>query len=214
MDAFNQFALAQAGMDQQTMMANQDAMNSFLMQQGLLDQQTGMANMDALNQFAMQQGLLDQQTGAMNMEAMNNFLMTQVGLDADAARYYADALNQASFANANLQEQAYLRELQAAGLLGDLSQLYGTQSLADLGMTADLGTLQRSILEQYYNAYPTQLQIASKLYGSLYPGLYAGTSMTGSGTSTTKEPFGSWFLPALMGSAAQAAGAYAGATRF
>ena len=202
MDAFNQFALAQSGYDQQTMLANQDAVNNFMLQQGLLDQQTGQLNMDALNQFSMQQGLLDQQTGQYNTDALNNFLMTQIGLDADASRYYADAINQASFANADLQEQAYLRELQAAGMLGDLSQLYGTQSLADLGMTADLGTLQRSLEAEYLNAYPTQLQLAGNLYSQLYPGLYTGTSMTGTNTSKTGGT-GTW-LPQLAGSAMQA----------
>jgi hypothetical protein len=202
MEALNQYGLQQGAMDQQAGLASMDAMNNFALQQGLIDQQTGAMNMDALNQFAMQQGLLDQQTGQFNTDALNNFLMTQVGLDADSARYYADALNQASFQNANLTEQSYLRDLQSAGLLGDLSQLYGTQSLADLGMTADLGSLQRSLEAEYLNAYPTQLQLAGNLYSQLSPSLYSGATMTG--TSTAKEGgTGSW-LPQLAGSALQA----------
>lgn len=197
-----QYGLTQGSMDQQANLANQDSINNFLMQQGLLDQQTGTLNMEAMNQFALQQGLLDQQTGQYNTDALNNFLMTQVGLDADAARYYADALNQASFANADLTEQAYLRELQAAGMLGDMSQLYGTQSLADLGMTADLGTLQRSLEAEYLNAYPTQLQLAGNLYSQLSPTLYSGGTMTGTSTSKTGGT-GTW-LPQLAGSAMQA----------
>lgn len=201
MDAINQFAMAQGGFDQQTALANQDALNNFAMQQGLLDQQTGQFNADALNNFAMQQGLLDQQTGAMNMEALNNFLITQVGLDADSSRYYADALNQASFANANLLEQSYMRDLQAAGLFGDLGQTYGQQSLADLGMTANLGEMQRGIESEYLNAYPTQLQLAGGLYSQLYPGLYSGSNMVGTGK---EGGLGSW-LPQVAGSAMQAA---------
>jgi hypothetical protein len=198
----NQFQMQQGSFDQQTNLANQDAVNNFMLQQGLFDQQTGQLNTDAMNQFALQQGLLDQQTGTLNMEATNNFLMTQLGLDADAARYYADALNQASFQNADLTEQSYLRDLQAAGLYGDLSQQYSTQSLADLGMTADLGTLQRSLEAEYLNAYPTQLQLAGNLYSQLSPTIYSGAAMTGTNTSKTGGT-GTW-LPQLAGSAMQA----------
>lgn len=206
----NQYGLAQGSLDQQTQLANQDAMNSFMMQQGLLDQQTGQMNMDALNQFAMQQGLLDQQTGAMNMDALNNFLITQVGLDADSARYYADAMNQANFANAQLLEQSYNRDFQAAGLMGDLGQQYGQQSLADLGMTAQLGEMQRGIASEYTNAVPTQLQMAGNLYSQLYPGIYSGSNMTG--TQKTSG-LGSW-LPQVVGAGMQAAGTAAAGGAF
>lgn len=201
MNALNQFTLQQGNLTQQAGLANQDAINNFMLQQGLLDQQTGQMNMDALNQFALQQGLLDQQTGQFNTQALNQFLQTQVGLDADAAKYYADALNQASFTNANLTEQDYLRELQAAGLLGDLGQQYGQQSLADLGMTADLGTLQRSLEEAYLNAYPTQLQLAGNLYSQISPSIYTGSTTIGK--NTTKESGG--LLNQVVGSALQAA---------
>lgn len=199
-DVANQFAMQNVGYQQQANLANQDAMNNFMLQQGLLDQQTGEVNMNALNQFAMQQGLLDQQTGQYNTDALNNFLMTQVGLDADSAKYYADAMNQASFQNANLLEQSYLRDLQASGQLGDLSQLYGQQSLADLGMTAQLGDVQRSLESEYLNAYPTQLQLAGNLYSQISPTIYSGANMTGKNTSTTS---GGWLAP-LAGSAMQA----------
>ena len=199
-DANNQFALTQSGYDQQAGLANMDAANQFAMQQGLLDQQTGLANMDATNQFSMQQGLLDQQTDMANADTLNNFLMTQYGMNADAARYYADALNQGSFANANLLEQSYLRDLQASGQLGDLSQLYGQQSLADTSLTAQLGDMQRSIESEELNAVPTQLQLAGNLYSQLYPGLYAGTD---SSTTGKTGGMGSW-LPQLAGSAMQA----------
>jgi len=199
-DMANQFASQNAGYQQQANLANQDAMNSFMMQQGLLDQQTGQINMEALNQFAMQQGLFDQNTDQLNMAALNNFLVTQVGLDADSAKYYADALNQSSYQNANLLEQSYLRDLQASGQLGDLSQLYGQQSIADTGLTAELGGVQRGIASETANAVPTQLQLAGNLYSQLYPGLYSGTNMTGKGT---EGGLGSW-LPQLAGSAMQA----------
>jgi hypothetical protein len=201
MDALNQYGLQQGALDQQAGLAGMDAMNNFALQQGLLDQQTGTLNMEAMNQFAIQQGLMDQQTGQYNTDALNNFLMTQVGLDADSAKYYADALNQASFQNANLTEQSYLRDLQASGQLGDLSQLYSTQSLADLGMTADLGSLQRSLESEYLNAYPTQLQMAGSLYGGLAPSIYSGATMTG--TNTSKESGG--LLGPIIGSGLQAA---------
>lgn len=201
MGALNDFAVQQGMWSQETGLANTSTLNNFMMQQGLLDQQTGQMNMDALNQFAMQQGLLDQQTGQMNMEAMNNFLMTQVGLDADASKYYADALNQASFANANLQEQSYQRMMEAGGMYGDMSQFYGAQSLNDLNAMGQFGTLDRSIQSEYMNAYPTQLQLAGNLYSQLYPGLYSGTNQTGSGTSTQKTSgLGTW-LPQLAGAA-------------
>lgn len=174
------------------------AANQYGLQQGAFDQQTGLANTDALNQFAMQQGLLNQQTDVTNQAALNNFLMTQMGMDADEARYYADALNQSEFQNANLLEQSYLRDLQASGQLGDLAQLYGQQSLADTGLTAQLGEMQRGITSAELNALPTQLQIAGNLYSQLYPGLYSGQT----GVTTGKQSGG--LLGQLAGSAMQA----------
>lgn len=200
--AANQFKLTNAGMGMQAALANQNADNQFKMTEYGAGVDQARYGADSLNQFAMQQGLLDQQTGQYNTDALNNFLMTQVGLDADSARYYADALNQSNFQNANLQEQEYARQLQASGQLGDLSQAQSGQSLADLGMTADMGSLQRSLEAEYLNAYPTQLQMAGNLYSQLSPALYSGVTSTGT-NSTKSGGLGTW-LPQVAGSAMQA----------
>lgn len=168
--------------------------NQFALQQGAWDQQAGLASMDAMNSFGMA-----------NMNARNQFALSQAELDANAAQFGANAENQQSLTNASLLEQQYLRELQAAGIETNLAQLAGSQELAQLGAVAGLGEVQRGISSEYANAVPTQLQIGSNLYGSLYPGLYTGTNMTGTGTSTEKSGgLGSW-LPQVAGSAMQAA---------
>lgn len=207
----------------QSALANQQANNQFdLTRYGAgIDQarygadasnQGQLANQNMLAQYAQTQFGADTQAAQQFASAMNQMslagyqgdlqtALTQAGMNADQARYYADALNQANMANANFTEQDYQRQLQAAGLLGDLSQQYGQQNLADLGMTADLGTLQRSLEAEYLNAYPTQLQLAGNLYSQLSPALYSGTNMTGTSTAKTS---GGW-LSGLLGSGLQAA---------
>lgn len=169
------------------------AANQFSLTQGGWDQQAGLASMDALNNFALQQAQLKQQAGLASMDATNS-----------ASAFGANAANQQSMTNASLLEQQYLRELQAAGIETNLGQLAGSQELAQLGAVAELGGVQRGIESEYTNALPTQLQMGSQLYGSLYPGLYTGTNTVGTGTSTEKSGgLGSW-LPQVAGSAMQA----------
>jgi len=183
------------------------AANQFALQQGGWDQQAGLAGMDALNNFASMQAQFKQQAGLSSMDARNQFSLAQAGLSADAARFGAEAANNQSLTNANLLEQEYQRQLQAAGLEAGLGQLAGSQELAQLGAVAGLGEMQRGIESEYTNAVPTQLQMGANLYGSLYPGLYAGTNTQGtsSGTTTEKSSGLGAFVP-IIGSGLQALG--------
>jgi hypothetical protein len=167
------------------------AANQFALQQGSLTQQAGLANMDAINNFRLQQAQLNQQTA-----------LSQADLRAQSAKSAADAANQQSIANAQLAEQQYQRQLAAAGLESNLAQTAGSQELADLSATAQLGDTQRQIQRDTLNAVPTQLQLAGQLYSELYPGIYAGQNMTGSSTTTSSPAWG----PMVLGSALQAAG--------
>jgi hypothetical protein len=105
----------------------------------------------------------------------------QLGVNADAARFGAEAQNNAGVTNAQLQEQYYQRALQAAGLLGDLSSNVGANDRADLGLTSDIGGIQRGITSEYLNAYPTHLQTAGTLFGAIPPQSYIGEKNKSSG---------------------------------
>lgn len=182
------------------------AANQFALQQGGWDQQAGLSAMDALNNFALQQAAFKQQAGLSNQGAQNQFSLAQAGLSADAARFGAEAANNQSLTNANLLEQEYQRQLQAAGIETNLGQ----QELAQLGAVAGLGEMQRGIESEYTNAVPTQLQVGSGLYGSLYPGLYAGTNTQGTMTGTNVEKsggLGTWLVPILASGMQNAASA-------
>jgi hypothetical protein len=169
----------------------------------------------AANQFTMQEGDWRQQAGLANMGAKNQFALTQAGMNENAAQFGANAKNQQSMANASLLEQQYARALAAAGIETNLGQLAGSQELAQLAAMAELGAMQRGIESEYTNAIPTQLQMGAGLYGSLNPGLYAGSNtvgtMTGTNTQTQSSGGLGSFLVPLAGSAMQAVGtAYSG----
>ena len=83
--------------------------------------------------------------------------------------------------NAGLTEQVEQRYLQAIGLLGELSNSYGANDRADLGLMAELGGIQRDIDSAYRNALPAQLQMAGNLYGAIPPQAYIGQKTKSSG---------------------------------
>lgn len=86
-----------------------------------------------------------------------------------------------SMTNAGLKEQAEQRYLQAIGLLDNLSNSYGANDRADIGMLAELGGVQRDVESAYRNAVPTQLQMAGNLYGAIPPASYIGQKTKSSG---------------------------------
>lgn len=158
-----------------------------LTESGLRSQAFGDAANLAVSEAGRRQGL-----DTFNADAANRYGLAQAGLTADASQFGAAAQNTANLTNAQMQEQAYLRQLQAAGLVADIGSNYGAQDRADLGLTADLGQMQRGIASEYSNALPTQLQLARMLYP---PESYVGQN------STSKTSGGA--LGQILGTAAQ-----------
>lgn len=156
-----------------------------------LEQQTGLANTGWLNDFLSQQGQLDQQTGLANQTATNQ-----------AGQFNASATQQAGQFNAGQQDNALARQLQAAGLLGNLGQAQGADARANVGTQQAVGDqqAQAALMQQQY---PLQFaQIMQQLTGynpSLYAGQTTNGSSTSKGTTTTSDPLGS--LGALLGGA-------------
>lgn len=102
--------------------------------------------------------------------------MFNTSMQADRNRYNADA-----------RERAYQRALQAAGLAAGISESIGANQRADLGLTADLGTLVRDIEQAKLNALPTQLQMGGAMLGAVpYPAV-VGQNTQGV-TKTTNSP--------------------------
>jgi hypothetical protein len=106
--------------------------------------------------------------------------MFNTGLGADAARFAAEAENQEQLTNQNLREQAYLRALQAAGIIADVGNAESANARADLATLAGLGEMQRQIEQEQLNAPLTMLQATGQLYGNIPQASYIGQKSKGS----------------------------------
>ena len=113
--------------------------------------------------------------------------------------FNAGSQTDVSKANAGFLENSYLRELQAAGLIGDLSNSYAGNERGDVSLLGQLGAQQRGIESEFRNAVPTQLQIAGNLYGAIPPESYIGLDSV----TKSKPALGS-VLGSLASSAASA----------
>lgn len=98
--------------------------------------------------------------------------------------------------NAGQTDASLMRQLQAAGLFGDLGNNQANNQRADVATQLGAGAEQQRIDQAKLNATPTFLQLLASLNGSMPIGSF--TSMTGTGqgssnsTSTTKtsDPMG------------------------
>ena len=170
---------------------------------------------DAYN-FAGQMGMGDANRFA-DVSKYNASLGTQTnianaGFRNDASAFGANARNQASQFNAGQQEAALGRKLQAAGLLGDLSNSAASNKRADTSLAAQLGVVQRDIAQQQALAELMQLQSQGQLLASANFGLFNGQQVNSTGTMkgtnvTTSSP--NWGL-ALLAGASNAAQAFGG----
>lgn len=171
--ARNQFGLAQAGF-------NQDAgqFNSGLNMQGQL------ANQGAQNQFGLAQAGLSADAGQFNAGAQNQFGLANMDARNQAGQFNAGANNQMSQFNAQQGDNAQLRALQAAGMLGGLANDYGQNTRSDLGLMNDFGGDMRAIEQMYAMAGPAQLEMMGQLYGTTPYNLFSGQNVNSSGTMT------------------------------
>jgi hypothetical protein len=96
----------------------------------------------------------------------------------------AGAGNQMLQFNAGQQDNAANRQLQAAGLLGDLSNSYDANTRADLGLMSGLGEQQRGIESAYAGAPLSQLQAMGQLSGLTPYDILVGRNTAGTQTGT------------------------------
>lgn len=138
-------------------------------------------------------------------------------LRQQAGLFNAGSENQGNQFNAGQMDASLMRQLQAAGLFGELGNSQAGNERADVATQLAAGEQQRGIDQAKLNATPTFLQLLASLNGSMPIGSF--TSMTGTGqgtsnsTSTTKtsDPMGA--LAGLLGGAGSLASGY-GALKF
>ena len=101
-----------------------------------------------------------------------------------------NAFNQGSQFNAGQQDSALMRQLQAAGLLGNLGTTMGADQRANIGLQADIGGEQRNIQNAQGQSEYARLAMLQGLLG-VNPNNFIGQAMvssgTQSGTGTSKE---------------------------
>jgi hypothetical protein len=208
-DAANRFGLAQAGLDES---AGQFNANLGL-QQGLANQQSrntmGLAQFgadtDRASQFAgarnamtaqgyqgdlqrnLAQADLQGQAGQFNAGAQNTFGLANMDARNTAGQFGADAQNQMGRFNAGQAEQAAMRGLQGAGLMGDLANQYSGNTRADLGTMAQLGDQQRGIEQQFAMAGPAQLEAMGRYSGMTPYDILVGRQMQGQSTGNMNQ---------------------------
>jgi hypothetical protein len=178
-----QYGLTGAGFGQEAGMRGADA-------QTQANRDTaGYGNQFALSQFGANADAASQYAGARNQYGLagyNGQLQTnlsQAGLYADAARFGADALNTGGRFNATQRDNQLGRQLQSAGLYGDLANSYGSNQRGDIGLQGELGAQQRGIQQDYLNAPYSQLSMLGNLYRNGAP--LIGQSMTENGTQNS-----------------------------
>lgn len=173
---------------QQASAANAAAANQAAMLQAQLGLQRDMSNQSATNQFGLQQGAFDQQAGLANTDWLNQFMQTQAGFDQQAGLANQGAFNQNSQFNAGQQDTALARQMQAAGLMGDLGNSIAGNQRADVQTQSDIGNQQWQ-MQQMQQQYPLQFQQMMQQLTGYDPALHTGQTLnqTGSGTSKTKQ---------------------------
>ena len=186
-----QLAEQDAGRRQQAGLFNADAANARALNQAGLAQQANLFNAGAQNDRAVAQGQLDQSAGQFNTDARNSQSAQQAALEAAARQFSAGAQNQNSQFNAQMQGDALARQLQAAGLLGDLGNSQQSNQRQNLALTADLGAEQQRIEQMRRMAIPAQIDAMAGWYNQFPLGLWSGENVQGTvnsrGTNVTKS---------------------------
>jgi hypothetical protein len=142
-----------------------------------LGAQMSQFNAGSANARGLAQAGFDQQANLSNRDANNQ-----------AWQFNAGAFNQGNQFNANQQDNAATRQLQGAGVLGQLGQ-YGTDYLSSAGQT------QQGLAQQQAGAPLSVMQALTSMYGSLPFNLFQGQNVNGltNTTGTVKQPAGGLF---------------------
>ena len=94
-----------------------------------------------------------------------------------------------------------IRQLQSAGLLGDLGATIGAEDRANIGLLAALGDQQRGIDSAFRGSEATLAQIIAALQSAQPLGTLTGQYSTGTGTSNSTTTQGAAGTLAGLGGA-------------
>jgi hypothetical protein len=115
-----------------------------------------------------------------NATEANTNARYDAGLLSDTNQFNAGQANTMSVADRAAQ-------LQAAGLLGDLSNVGAANSRADISLLSDLGSQQREIERQRLGADPNMLALIAALNAQQPYNLYHGGTTNSTGTTTSNS---------------------------
>lgn len=169
---------------------NAGAANTRAISQAGLDEQTGIFNTGQTNTVAEQDADRAQQLGIFNTGQVNSVA------DQNAAR-----AQQVGIFNAGQNDTTAARQLQAAGLFGNLATAQGEDARANIGTALTAGGVQQTTEQNQKDAatrYLAQIgglfgQVPSDLftqkyqYGNTNSNTSANTSSTGTSSGTTTE---------------------------
>lgn len=144
---------------------------------------TSQFNVGQTNQGRLTQAQLD---------ASRNALESQLGLNA--SQFNAGQQNALAQFNAGQMDQDLARQLQAAGLLGNIGQSQGADERANLGLQAGLGEVQRGI--ENASGEAGQLAALQALLSGIPLEAFVGSTQTGSGSGSGKSSGTSFGLSA------------------
>lgn len=191
-DAANRSALDFAGRSDAAGAFGADAANRSALDFAGRADAAGAFGADALNRSLLDYAGRTDSAGQFKAGQENQFALNQFDANNQANFRNADALNTTSRFNAGQQDNALIRQLQAAGLLGDLGSTIGSEDRANIGLLAGLGGQQRSIDSEFRNAEPTLVQLLASLQAQQPYQLFQGQNTTESGTTTERirDPMG------------------------
>lgn len=215
-----QVSLFNAGNQTGVNLANAGAANQASAFGANAGNQASLANQAAQNQFALQQGAYNDAAARYGADAANQFALAQAGFDASSGQFNAGNQQQANLFNANAanenqmfnasqRDSQLMRQLQAAGLIGDLGNSAADNVRGDLSLASAMGADQRAVEQQRLLAPLAQLEAMGQLYASQPYNLFTGQQINGtmSGTSQTKSTPS--LFQSLMDLGSKAASAYA-----
>ena len=171
--AENARRLAQGGYDYGAASQNAGAANDAARTNAGFQQEANMFGANTLARFMETQAQMDQQRR-----------LADAGFSADASRFTADANNRRAEFDAGQADSALARALEAAGVFGNISNLYGANSRADIGLTADLGQQQWEMDRYMAEAPYRELAQRIAMFSGLNPESFFGQTVNSSGTST------------------------------
>lgn len=130
-----------------------------------------------------------QQASGATFDANLQRLLANQGVESayDFNQFGAD--NTLNMFNAGQGDNALMRQLSAAGLLGDLGRTVGSEDRANLGLLSGLGEQQRGVDQDMRNAEPLLAQLIASLNAQQGYGNFIGQTSQGesSGTSTSSQ---------------------------